>query len=136
MTYKIEITEDAKIDLSFFRPYERKIILMSIREQLLHEPLKETKDMKTINLEKEKVELSQVFNFAQTEPVLLMTEDGQEFILSQADNFNAEVEALQNSRSFQKFLDERMKCKVRIPIEEIEKDIEKELNSQSVEIKK
>lgn len=84
--------------------------------------------MKTINIESEKIELSQIISFAQTEPVLLMTKDGQEFIISQADDFDAEVEALRNSHSFQKFLDERMKCKVRIPIEEIEKEIEKELN--------
>jgi len=87
--------------------------------------------MKTIDLEKEDVELSQIFNFAQEEPVLLVTDDGREFILSQADDFDTEVEALRNSHSFQKFLDERMKCKVRIPIEKIEKDIEKELNCQS-----
>jgi hypothetical protein len=87
--------------------------------------------MKTIDLQKEKLELSQIFDSARIEPVLLLTGDGQEFILSPADEFEAEVEALRNSRSFQAFLDERMKCKVRFPIEEIEKEIEDELKSQS-----
>ena len=48
MTYKIDITEDAEIDLSFFKPYERKIIITSIKDQLLHEPLKETKNRKIL----------------------------------------------------------------------------------------
>ena len=48
MIYKIEITEDAKIDLSFFKAYERKIILASIREQLSYEPLKETRNQKKL----------------------------------------------------------------------------------------
>ncbi len=82
--------------------------------------------MKTVDLEKENLELSQIFNFARLEPVLLLT-DNQEFILSLADEFESEVEALRNSRSFQTFLDERAKCEVRFPIEEIEV----ELRSQS-----
>ncbi len=86
--------------------------------------------MKTIDLEKEKLELSQIFETARLEPVLLLAEDGEEFILSPADEFESEVEALRSSRRFQAFLDERMKCKVRFPLEEIEKEIEEELNSQ------
>jgi hypothetical protein len=52
-----------------------------------------------------------------------ITEDA----LSQADGFETEVEALRNSQKFQAFLDERMKCKVRFPIEELEQEIEAEL---------
>ncbi len=87
--------------------------------------------MRTVDLEKENLELSQIFNFARLEPVLLLTDDGQEFILSLADEFESEVEALRNSHSFQAFLDERAKCEVRFPIEEIEKEIEVDLRSQS-----
>jgi hypothetical protein len=86
--------------------------------------------MKTIELEKEGLDIFQIINFARLEPILLLTDDGQEFILSQADDFEAEVEALRNSQRFQKFLDERMKCKVRFPIEELEKEIEEELMSR------
>ena len=86
--------------------------------------------MRTINLEKEKIELSKIINFAREEIVLLITDDGDEFILSRADDFEAEVEALRNSASFQAFLDERMKCKVSFPIEEVEKETEKELQSE------
>ncbi|MDM8550192.1 hypothetical protein QUF72_08950 [Desulfobacterales bacterium HSG2] len=48
MKYKIRITEDAKNDLSFFKAYERKIILTAIKEQLSYEPLKETRNRKRL----------------------------------------------------------------------------------------
>jgi mRNA-degrading endonuclease RelE of RelBE toxin-antitoxin system len=48
MRYKIEVTEEAKIDLSFFRAYERKTILATVREQLTHEPTKETRNRKKL----------------------------------------------------------------------------------------
>ncbi|MDM8550191.1 hypothetical protein QUF72_08945 [Desulfobacterales bacterium HSG2] len=86
--------------------------------------------MKTIDLGKERIELSRIFNFARSEPVLLLTGE-EEFILSRADDFEAEVEAIRNSKKFQEFLDNRMKCKVRFPIEDIEKEVENELQSES-----
>lgn len=48
MSYKIEITDDAKTDLLFFDLYERKIILTAIREQLSYEPLTETRNRKKL----------------------------------------------------------------------------------------
>jgi len=48
MKYKIEITEDAKADLSYFKAYERKEILAGIKNQLLYEPLKETGNRKNL----------------------------------------------------------------------------------------
>ncbi len=48
MKYKIEITEDAKTDLSFFKAYERKIILTAIKDELSYEPLKETRNRKKL----------------------------------------------------------------------------------------
>ena len=44
---------------------------------------------------------------AQQEPVLLLTADGQEFVVSEADDFEHEVAALRASQAFQRFLDER-----------------------------
>jgi len=52
---------------------------------------------------------------------------GDNSITSEADDFDAEVEALRNSRRFQQFLDERMRDKTRLPIEQIEKEIAEEL---------
>ena len=48
MKYKIDISEEAKKDLWFFKAYERKIILSSIKEQLSREPLKETRNRKEL----------------------------------------------------------------------------------------
>jgi hypothetical protein len=86
--------------------------------------------MKAVNIEKEPLELFQIFSIARREPVLLLA-NGEDFILSLADDFASEVEALRNSMKFQAFLGERMKCGVRFPIEEIEKEVEEELLRQS-----
>lgn len=86
--------------------------------------------MKTVNLEKEKLNLKDVINMARNEPVLLLTPDGKEFFISEADDFEKEVEALRGSQAFQSFLDERASCTRRFPLAEIEKEIEKELAGQ------
>ena len=86
--------------------------------------------MKTIDLEKEKLDLEAVIKIACREPVLLVTPDGKEFCLAEADDFEKEVEALRGSRAFQRFLDERSACTRRIPLEEIEAEIERELAKQ------
>jgi hypothetical protein len=85
--------------------------------------------MKAIDLAKEKYELSHIFNFARTETVLLLTKNGEEFIISRADDFESEVEALRSSPAFQTFLEKRSKCKVKFSIEELEKEIDEELSN-------
>ncbi|MCP4109847.1 MAG: hypothetical protein GY749_30735 [Desulfobacteraceae bacterium] len=80
--------------------------------------------MKAIDIEKDKIGLTR------KESVLLLA-DGEEFIISRADDFEAEAEAIRNSASFQSFLDRRMKCKTRFPIEDIEKEVEDELKAES-----
>jgi hypothetical protein len=82
--------------------------------------------MRAINIQKDEIALAQIFNFARKESVLLLAGE-EEFILSRADDFEAEVETIRNSTDFQSFLDRRMQCKVRFPIEDIEKEIEEEL---------
>lgn len=86
--------------------------------------------MKTINLEKEKLDLKEVIKLAQKESILLLTSDGKEFFISEADDFEKEVEMLRGSHAFQRFLDDRSMCKPRISLEEIEKEIEKELSEK------
>ena len=83
--------------------------------------------MKTIDLEKEKLDLEALITMARREPVLLVTGDGKEFCIAEADDFEREVEALRGSRAFQRFLDERSASTRRIPLEEIEAEIEQEL---------
>ena len=83
--------------------------------------------MRTINLAKEHPRLDEVIKLAQKEPVLLLTSDGKEFLISEADDFEQEVATLRGSPAFQRFLDVRSKGKGTIPLEEIEREIEREL---------
>ena len=69
-----------------------------------------------------------MIGIARKEPVLALTSDGEEFIFSQADDFEKEVESLRNSQTFQKFLEERSQCKARIPLSEIEREIDEDLS--------
>jgi hypothetical protein len=83
--------------------------------------------MKTVDLTKEKLDLEAVIKIASRESILLVTPDGKEFCIAKADDFEREVEALRGSRAFQRFLDERSASTRRIPLEEIEAEIEQEL---------
>lgn len=88
--------------------------------------------MKTITFQNlQQVNLTPVLQTAQYEPVMLLTMDGREFILSQADGFDKEVDALRNSPRFQAFLDERMRCPIRIPLEELEWEVDEELKHEA-----
>ena len=46
--YRIEVTEEAKADLSSYTAFERKIITVEIRTQLTHLPLVETRRRKKL----------------------------------------------------------------------------------------
>ena len=83
--------------------------------------------MKSVDSRRERVDLPQLLHLAEEGSVLLVTQDGHEFILAEADDFDAEVEALRKSARFQSFLDRRMSQKERVPIEEIEEDLDQEL---------
>ena len=86
--------------------------------------------MKTVNLEEQKLDLRAVIDLAEKEPVVLLTADGREFVVAQADDFDREVETLRGSQAFQRFLDERSRSTRRIPLAEIEAEIEQELATQ------
>ncbi|KAF3885715.1 MULTISPECIES: hypothetical protein [Nostocales] len=91
--------------------------------------------MKQINLEQmETISLSELLKFAQAESVVLVSSDGETFILkrlSEEDKddveFAIEVEALRKSKSFQEFLDERLNYKTTKSIEEILADVEADI---------
>ena len=86
--------------------------------------------MRTIELDKEPLDLAALIKLASQEPVLLVTPEGKEFCLAEADDFEREVETLRGSQAFQRFLDERSASTKRIPLEEIEAEIEQELAAQ------
>jgi mRNA-degrading endonuclease RelE of RelBE toxin-antitoxin system len=46
--YQIEVSEDARADLSYYSAFERKIITSEIRVQLAHQPQVETKNRKPL----------------------------------------------------------------------------------------
>jgi len=83
--------------------------------------------VKTVDLAKEELDLQAVIRLARQEPVLLVTPDGREFCIAEADDFVREVYALAESQEFQRFLDERSACSRTIPLDEIEKQIQQEL---------
>jgi hypothetical protein len=81
--------------------------------------------MRVIDLAQQKLDLEQLLDLARQGSVLLLTAEGEEFCVAEADDFEREVEALRNSRAFQQFLDERSKDTRTIPLEELEKELEK-----------
>jgi len=56
--------------------------------------------MKTIDLTKEKSDLASLIKIARREPVLLVTSDGKEFCIAEADDFDKEVEPCAQVRRF------------------------------------
>ena len=47
-SYRIDVTEEAQIDLSYYTAFERKLVVSEIREQLSNQPLLETKNRKSL----------------------------------------------------------------------------------------
>jgi hypothetical protein len=82
--------------------------------------------VKTIDLSARKVDLAGILRLAEKGPVLL-TSEGQEFLVSKADDFAAEVQALRQSVRFQAFLDKRLSGAGWIPLAQIEKEIAADL---------
>ncbi len=104
--FQINFTPEARADLESFTAFEKRVILL-----------------KTIDLGKTKCELEELIAIASREPVLLLTADGKEFVLSEADDFDKEVESLRANATFQRFLEERSRHGGSIPIETIEKEL-------------
>jgi len=55
-----------------------------------------------------------------------MSDEGQEFLLTEADDFEKEAKALRNSAAFQRFLAARSRSPRRFSLEEIETEIERD----------
>ena len=47
-SFRIDVTEETKVDLSYYTAFERKIIVSEIREQLTHQPHVETRNRKPL----------------------------------------------------------------------------------------
>ncbi len=46
--YRIDVTDEAKSDLTHYTAFERKLVVSQIREQLTHEPSVETRNRKSL----------------------------------------------------------------------------------------
>ena len=79
--------------------------------------------MITLDLRHQQITLAELFRAARAESVLIVTDDGQEYILEAADEFDREVAELGRSEKFMDFLAERRKESGRIPLEEIERHL-------------
>jgi hypothetical protein len=77
--------------------------------------------MITLDLRNHQITLEELFRAARSESVLIVTNEGQEYILEAADEFDREVAELGRSEKFMNFLAERRKESGRIPLEEIER---------------
>ena len=77
--------------------------------------------MITFDLRRQQITLEELFRAARSESVLIVTDEGQEYILEAADEFDREVAELGRSEKFMDFLAERRKESGRIPLEEIER---------------
>jgi len=74
--------------------------------------------------------LPSLLRLAKKGPVLLQSA-GQEFLISKADDFDREVEALRASRRFQAFLDKRLRRTSWIPLAQVEQEIAAELGKRA-----
>ncbi len=77
--------------------------------------------MITLDLRQQQITLEELFRAARSESVLIVTDEGEEYILEAADEFDREVAELGRSEKFMDFLAERRKESGRIPLEEIER---------------
>jgi PHD/YefM family antitoxin component YafN of YafNO toxin-antitoxin module len=83
--------------------------------------------MKTIQLDETRQDLISLINLARQEPLLLLTAGGEEFVIALADDFELEVEALRRNQEFQRFLDERAASNGKVPLSDVESEIDRSI---------
>ena len=77
--------------------------------------------MKTIDLAKNKLSLDEPLSSARGESLLLKCGNGEQFVISLADDFPSEVELLRGSHAFLDFLDSCKRDETRVPLKEAAK---------------
>ncbi len=77
--------------------------------------------MKTIDLAGNKLSLDEALNSARGESLLLKCANGEQFVISLADDFATEVELLRRNHAFLDFLDSCKEDQTRVSLEEAEK---------------
>ena len=77
--------------------------------------------MKTVDLAKHKLSLDDALSSARGESLLLKCPNGEQFVISIADDFATEVELLRKNQAFLNFLDSCKKNETGVSLEEAEK---------------
>ena len=83
--------------------------------------------MKTVDLTQQKINIKDLLRLANSDSLLILSEDGHHYILEEADEFEKEVAMLGKSDKFMKFLKERSTEKATTSIDDLEKKLK--LNS-------
>jgi len=79
--------------------------------------------MKTIDLRQQQLGIKDLLQLARLESLLILSEDGNHFILEEADDLEKEVVMLGKSEKFMQFLQNRSKEKASITIDQFEKKL-------------
>lgn len=74
--------------------------------------------MKTIKVSKRVRTVNALLKRARRENVILRSEEGDEFILAEIDDFNREIELTKQNKPLMKLLDSRAKQKTTVSLEE------------------
>lgn len=79
--------------------------------------------MKTIDLTAQPLTMEELLHFASVETVMLRAQDGHEYLVEEADAFEAEVTKLGQSARFMQFLEERRQEAGAISLDDIERKL-------------
>jgi hypothetical protein len=74
--------------------------------------------VKTIDLANTKPTLIDILALASEDDIIVRTQDGREFVVTEVDDFAKEVEAVRNNPELMEFLDKRFKEKGKYSLEE------------------
>jgi hypothetical protein len=77
--------------------------------------------MRTLDLRQQPMTLEELLRVASTETVLILSQDGGEYILEAADAFEREVAELGQSKRFMAFLAEQSKEAGKTSLDEVER---------------
>ena len=79
--------------------------------------------MKTVNIASQPVSAAELLEMARSDSLLVKTDKGDSFVISQADEFATEVELLRRNHTFLSMLDEFKEENETIPLEKVEKEL-------------
>ena len=78
-----------------------------------------SKNMKIVAISKESKGINELLRKARRENIVIRSHDGTEFILSEIDDFNREIELTRQNKRLMRFLELRAKQTKTIPLSEV-----------------